>query len=281
MGPSAKADTAWVESEEFEAGQLEVFRTGRDTSGIDFVGADELREAAADLDGPHTGSKAYTPRNQGPGTRKALRKNRVIDVPGFPAWKDAEGAELYGLLSEHEAGELAPARVELGELPANASPDMRRVAEHMRLLMGLRLAAGEDRPLPYASRFAASQLGWKDYRRAARAIRKLREAGVIRDGGSLPVRGKGDGTKTYAPPLPLSASTVEDEPVTVKSLDGPAVEPAGEVEDQAAVLDTEPLGGVRGSATSANAAGRTSGHESDVIEATSDHHLDVDAVTAS
>jgi hypothetical protein len=128
--------------------------------------------------------------------------------------------------------------VELGRLPERTSPDMRRLADDMVLLMGLRLAAGEDRPLPYSTRFAAERMGWRsNHRRANRAILRLCEAGVIFCTGSLPPRGQPYGTKTYAPPLGVGASVVEGEAVVIEasaSATRPS-EPEPEVGDQSGV----------------------------------------------
>src|SRR5258708_11540350 len=97
---------------------------------------------------------------------------------------------MHELLADHEAGRLTPAEVRLGEMPANATDDMRRVADDMRTLMGVRLAAGDDRPLPYATTWAAKRLGWgSNHRRANRAIHRLCDAGVVCFAGSLPGRG--------------------------------------------------------------------------------------------
>lgn len=70
--------------------------------------------------------------------------------------KRVDAPELHGLIRDHDAGRLEPVDVRLGELPANASPAMRRVAEDIALLIGLRLAVDEPRPLPYSTRFCAS-----------------------------------------------------------------------------------------------------------------------------
>jgi hypothetical protein len=176
----------------------------------------------------------------------------------------APRAELYELLSEYEEGTLAPEQLELGPMPANATPDMKLVAQHMRLLMGLRLAVGDARPLPYSARFAAARFGWRHPERASRAIRQLCASGIIRYAGSLEPKGKPNGTRTYEPPLPLAASTIENESVRVEGLDAPTVQPAGEVEDQTAVGDAEP-GGVFRAATAWDTAAAL--HEMDVTGA--------------
>jgi hypothetical protein len=111
-----------------------------------------------------------------------------------------EEPELLGLIRDNERGELEPVDVRLGELPANASPAMRRVAEDIRLLLGLRLAVDEDRPLPYSTRFCAERCGLHHHTQASRVLRQLVEAGVLESAGAMPARGKGDGTKLYRAP---------------------------------------------------------------------------------
>jgi hypothetical protein len=111
-----------------------------------------------------------------------------------------EEPELLGLIRDNERGELAPVDVRLGELPANASPAMRRVAEDIRLLIGLRLAVDEDRPLPYSTRFCAERCGLHHHTQASRVLRQLVDGGVIESAGAMPARGKGDGTKLYRAP---------------------------------------------------------------------------------
>lgn len=157
-------------------------------------------------------------RNKGRGTKEtaAPRGSRSTSAPC-----GTDQPEIYLLLEEWKAGRLDPVAVRLGELPADATEDMRRVAEHLRLLLGLRLAAGEPRPLPYAVRWAAEQLGWgRNYRRASRALLRLQEAGVIVYADSMPARGaQYRGTKLYAAPVlpaaatgPIEAAAIEVEP---------------------------------------------------------------------
>jgi len=95
---------------------------------------------------------------------------------------------------------LEPLDVALGELPTGASVAMRRVADDIRLLLGLRLAVDEDRPLPYSTRFCAERCGLHDQAHASRVLRQLEQAGVIERGGTLTPRGKPDGTKLYRAP---------------------------------------------------------------------------------
>lgn len=175
-------------------------------------------------------NRADTPRSTGDS-----------DVPGCavpgpgpgPGGIGAEKPEIYGLIADHEAGKLTPIEVRLGELPASVTGDMRRIAHDLRTLMGLRLAVGEDRPVPYASRWAAERMGWKDHRRAARALRRLCKAGVVRYAGSMPARGKGDGTRTYAsPPLAVDAGAVGSETGEIRVEPVAPFQPAPKVQEQ-------------------------------------------------
>lgn len=192
-------------------------------------------------------------------TRGALRECGATTAPCVT--NKIDEPELAGLLAEYNAGDRAPEEVELGELPQNATADMRLVANDVRLLIGLRLAAGDDRPLPYSARFAAGRIGWRDPRRASRALRKLCLAGVILDAGSLPPRGQPNGTKTYAPPSGPGA--VEYAPVDVEGLERPAVQPTDEVEDQAAVGDAVTVLSVGHIVTSGNRTDGSISHATD------------------
>jgi hypothetical protein len=107
---------------------------------------------------------------------------------------------LAGLLRDHDAGLLKPVDVELGELPAGASKAMRDVAADVRLLLGLRLAADEDRPLPYSTRFCAQRCGLRNHREASRVLHQLVQAGVLERAGELKPRGQPFGTKLYRAP---------------------------------------------------------------------------------
>jgi hypothetical protein len=77
---------------------------------------------------------------------------------------------------------------------------MRDVAADIRLLLGLRLAVDEDRPLPYSTRFCAERCGLRYHTQASRVLRQLVDAGVVELAGVMPARGKRDGTKLYAAP---------------------------------------------------------------------------------
>jgi hypothetical protein len=175
-----------------------------------------------------------------PDTRTRIRNKDTAalkehEPTGAPCVTDDQ-PELRLLLAEHAAGILQPVEVVLGELPEDASAGMAAVAEDVRLLIGLRLAVDEDRPLPYSARFASERLGWSNPSRANRVLRRLCDAGVIVYAGSLPPRGQPHGTATYcAPPLLASAGAIEGEAVGVEAPDSAAVEPDSEVGDQRGV----------------------------------------------
>ena len=94
---------------------------------------------------------------------------------------------------------------------------MRAAAKDMALLMGLRLAVDEDRPLPYSTTLACRRLNLgEDPRRASRVLRSLVRAEVVLNVGRMPRRpgGPPDGTKLYLPPggFPDGASVIEAVP---------------------------------------------------------------------
>jgi hypothetical protein len=169
-----------------------------------------------------------------------------VPVP-IPMGREAKTAgnsgkrpELDLLIAEHEAGRgNGVAEVALGDMPEDATPDDRAVAADLAYLMGLRLAVYDDRPLPYATTYAAKRLGWgENHKRASRALHRLCDAGVIRPMGSMPERGKFYGTKLYSPPLPVAPAggdAVELQAVGVEAVDPVAVEPNPEVSDQGRV----------------------------------------------
>jgi hypothetical protein len=167
--------------------------------------------------------------------------------------------ELYGLIAEHEARLLTPVdiRLDLSELGPRATT-MRRVALDMQLLMGLRAAVDEYRPLPYSASLCARRNGLHDERHASRVLRTLEKRKVIRSVDPLdprltPDRTKlRDGTKCYEPfgfdlealldrpelalesgvvPTEPSDSTVQGDAVFVEAV----VEPAREVEQEPGV----------------------------------------------
>ena len=144
-------------------------------------------------------------------------------------------AETYELLKRHETGLLMPHPVSLGSMPVERTESMRLVAEDIALLLGLRIAVDEDRPLMYSTRFCAWRMGWRlssgewDKKRASRVINKLVSAGVIRHVGDMP----GSGTRLYAPPLQPAVVRPGPE-IPALGLEA-RVQPSGEVREQTVV----------------------------------------------
>jgi hypothetical protein len=87
--------------------------------------------------------------------------------------------------------------VELPPLPEDATQDMRRVAEFYRLVRGLRLGAGDDRPVPFACGWVAGHLGIPKIT-VWRALQRLAACGVLVQSDTLPGRGK-RGTHVWEP----------------------------------------------------------------------------------
>ncbi len=115
--------------------------------------------------------------------------------------EEKEPSELDLLLDRYKAGTLEPEEPALGEMPERPGSAMAGIATHMKLLMGLRRANGDYRPLPYATSMAVRAGLVADKGTASKAIRRLVAAGVVERGDSLKPSRKGlDGTKTYAPP---------------------------------------------------------------------------------
>jgi hypothetical protein len=121
--------------------------------------------------------------------------------------------ELHGLVRDWEQGLLKPVEVQLGELSAVGSravdfkggevvvtEAMERVAADIRLLLGLRLAVSEDRPLPYSTRFCAERCRLRGHQEASRVLRALERLGVVECVGKMQPRGQPHGTKLYAAP---------------------------------------------------------------------------------
>jgi hypothetical protein len=62
------------------------------------------------------------------------------------------------LIEAHTLELLAPLPVQMPKLPPDAPPLARQVAEDFAYVFGLRLAACEDKPVPYACRWVAARL---------------------------------------------------------------------------------------------------------------------------
>lgn len=119
--------------------------------------------------------------------------------------------ELQRLVRDYEHGLLRPFEIEVGELPGVGSraadfkgrelvvtEAMHRVAADIRLLLGLRSAVSEDRPLPYSTRFCAQRCQLHSHQEASRVLRALERLGVIQCVGTMKPRGQPHGTKLYA-----------------------------------------------------------------------------------
>jgi hypothetical protein len=124
-----------------------------------------------------------------------------VQTPAAPDDELAAEDQLDFLVGEWLAGDLEPHPVALGPLSPRARGVQRLIAEHVRLLLGLRVASGEWRPLPYARGVAQRAGIAADRGTAGRALRALVRDGVLIEAGTLPpLPPHRDGTKTYAPP---------------------------------------------------------------------------------
>lgn len=187
---------------------------------------------------------ATGPRSSSPCDKTPQKSSTAADLN--------ELSELDALLICHAEGRLEPLPVELPELPVDAPPLARLVAEDMALLFGLRLAALDVRPVPVSCRWQAVRLG-AHYKAVNRVSQYLVGAGVLRDAGQMPSRGGKRGTKLYAagsartaaPPTSGTrsdgaASEVQASAVTVEreqAVGRVPVEPAGESPDESGVID--------------------------------------------
>ena len=110
--------------------------------------------------------------------------------------------DLGKLEEQQRRGELVPVDVGI-EAPAHLDLTARLVLEDMASLMGLFVAAGEFRPMPYASTWCAERMGWPGVagqRRASRAIVALQKMGLVRCTATLKPTGPGrKGTKCFEP----------------------------------------------------------------------------------
>jgi hypothetical protein len=154
-----------------------------------------------------------------------------------------ERGEVEHLLRLAAAGEIEPIPVRLPPLPEPVTPARRRVADFYRLVRGVRLWAGDDRDVLFASEWAAEHIGLHPAT-VWRQIDALCEAGVLVHVDTLPGRRK-RGPRTYLPgplvgrdeqraELLGAEAAVEADPPNVEP---GRVEPAGEPSDVVAVLE--------------------------------------------
>lgn len=116
--------------------------------------------------------------------------------------------EVEWLLAEYDARLVEPVRVDLPPLPDSATGPMRDVAWFYALVRGLRLWAGDDRPVPFGCEWVAGKVDLPTMT-VWRAIKQLADCGVLVLAGALPGRDK-RGTFLYAPgALPPGALGVE------------------------------------------------------------------------
>jgi hypothetical protein len=178
----------------------------------------------------------------------------AVSGPGpGPGTRERDLPLVYELLGLWRAGKIKPVPVRLGRLPEHATEPMRLIADDIALRLGLLLAEGVTRALPYA-RSEAVRAGYIQTKGGASyALRRLVDEDVIRCVGEMPKLGKGNGTGLFVPPgwRPVDPLAVElagehgladlvwipDQPELV----GLAVEPDAEQADQPFI------GGSRGS----------------------------------
>lgn len=184
----------------------------------------------ADVPGPGAG------RGSGPEIVEGENRQGVRISRRVPLVREL--LQLYG------EGGIAPAPVQLGPLRDDATEPMRRIAADIELRLGLLLAEGVTRALPYATTEAIGAGFVRTKGGASYALRRLVDDGVIVCVGEMPKRGRGNGTKLYVPPgwRPVRSGAVEladdhrladlvwrpDEP----GLGAVAVEPDMEVGDE-------------------------------------------------
>jgi hypothetical protein len=114
------------------------------------------------------------------------------DAPQLPLVRE--------LLQLHAAGEMTPEPVRLGPLPEGATRAMKDVAADIELRLGLLLAEGITRPLPYALSEAVTY-GWvKTKGGASYVLGRLEDEDVIRCVGQLEPRRQRYGTRLFVPP---------------------------------------------------------------------------------
>jgi hypothetical protein len=95
---------------------------------------------------------------------------------------------LWQLLLRHDLGLVTRVPVELA-VPPDAPDDVVRVAGLFALLRGLRLAVGDDGPMPFTDRFVAEMLFDDNRDYAAKTIKALVDSAVIVKAGEAPPLG--------------------------------------------------------------------------------------------
>jgi hypothetical protein len=166
--------------------------------------------------------------------------------------------EVDHLLNHADDGDIEPIPVRLPRLPKGTTPAMRRVADFYRKVRGVRLWAGDDRPVIFSAEWVAGHLGLHPVT-VWRALTALCTAGVLVHVESLPGRGGRRGPWTYLPGA-LAGGDERDELIVgepaVKAdaphVEAGRVEPGGEPSDVVSVLEAPVV--VRGGGASGGAA---------------------------
>ena len=148
--------------------------------------------------------------------------------------KDTE-AEVEWLLRNQEAGRVEAVAVDLPPLPDCATRVARDVAEFYRRVRGVRLWAGDDRPVPFGGAWVGRYLGLPDTT-VWRAIKQLEEYGVLVYVGALPGRGK-RGTFLYEPGSASDALPASALPVEADVAARPRVDERDEIREDVAVVE--------------------------------------------
>lgn len=137
---------------------------------------------------------------------------------------------LLGAVSPRSDREPWPGSDALLALPARLGRVQKTVLADLIALVNTRLAAGDDRAVPYASRWAGERLG-VDPRRVREALMRLRAHGLVLKVGELPNDRWDDATPLYALAVkalcPFCAREVEARPAVV-GLDAQDVVAAGD-----------------------------------------------------
>jgi len=107
--------------------------------------------------------------------------------------------EVEALLAANAARRLDPVEVGLPPVPRSCSPDLARVAEFFALVYGLRLAASDGRPVPFAAGWIAEKLGLETKQTAYRLRCQLVTAGVLVKVGAMHGRNGRRGTDLFLP----------------------------------------------------------------------------------
>lgn len=103
---------------------------------------------------------------------------------------EEEEPSVEWYLRAYKAGDVQPKPVELPPLPASATPAMKKVAEHYRLVLGLRAldpSLSNKPEVPYACDWVAKETGLSG-KGVAWTLHKLVACGVLKRGGNLPPR---------------------------------------------------------------------------------------------